>query len=500
MRRREWLRYGGSLLLASPLATSGCASRGEAGSSLQPSTRFPHGVASGDPSSTALRLWTRVATSAPREQVRVIVARDPGLRDRVAELETHVDANDDHTLHVEVGGLQPGVTYHYAFETAGDRSSVGRARTTSDASIVRLGFTCCGSLAHGWLHTYRALASRPELDAVVHLGDYIYEYASGHYGSLRAYEPPHATLSLEDYRARYAQYRREPELQALHAAHPMIATWDDHEVANNAWPGGSIEHDHARGGPWSARRAAAARAYAEWIPFAREREGALYRSFRWGDLVELFVLDTRSYRDAPPRDDAEARAAGRSLLGEAQRRWLLEGLARSSARWKIVISSVQLATHPEFWNFDAWDGYADERRLLLEHLARERIDGVVVVCGDGHKSFADELALDPHDPASYDPETGRGALAVELMTPAASSPNLFGADARAFEATVQRSSPHTRFVEAESRGFWTLELTPERARAELRFIDGVEDPEGGQERPGPVFEMAPDEARLVRVA
>lgn len=482
-----------------PVGVTGCE-RSSAPTCHEPTRgdRFPHGVASADPTTDSVRLWTRVESSADREDVRVIVANDAGLCDVVAELEAEALAENDHTVHVEVGGLLAAHTYHYAFEVGEERSPIGRTRTTGASTSVRLGFTCCASLAHGWLHTYDALAAH-ELDAVVHLGDYIYEYENDRYGSLRGYEPSHATLTLADYRLRYGQYRREEPLQELHARHPMIVTWDDHEIANNAWRGGSIEHDESRDGPYATRREAATRANAEWLAMARGPAGERFRSISWGDLVEVFVLETRMERDAPPRDDVEAMAPGRSILGVRQRDWLFEGLTRSTARWKLIATAVQVSPHPEFWNLDAWDGYADERRLLLELLEREGISGVIVVCGDGHKSFADDLTIDPYDPSVYDRTTGRGALAVELMTPAASSPNLFGIEARDFEAWVRSASPHTHFVEAESRGYWTLDVTEERVVATLHFVEGIERPRGGAEQVAAVFEVRVDRPGLVRV-
>ncbi len=456
---------------------------------------FAHGIASGDPSARGARLWTRVAGASGDVEVSARVALDPELHDVVAVAPAVARAEDGHCVSVEVEGLEPDTLYFYAFEdTAGGRSFTGRTRTLpeADPARIRLAFTCCASLGHGYLHTYQRIADREDVDVVVHLGDYIYEYGDGGYGTLRGYDPPHATLSLEDYRRRYAYYRSEPELAALHARHPMIVTWDDHELANNAWPGGAAGHDPVLEGPWERRRDAAARAHREWLPWRDDGVG-LFRAFRFGELAELFVLDTRGRRDAPPVDLDEAGAPGRSILGPAQRDAFLAALRASTARWKLVAGSVQLSPHAEFWNLDAWDGYADERRRILEVIEGESIDGVVFVCGDGHKSFADDV---PRDLATYEPSTGLGSVAVELMTPAASSPNLFGSEARAFEARVRAASPHTRFVDAESRGYWVVDLDPSRAAMELYFVAGVEDPAGGEERLAARFELRAGERWL----
>ncbi|MCS6797414.1 MAG: alkaline phosphatase D family protein [Myxococcota bacterium] len=458
--------------------------------------RFRRGVATGDPRADAVVFWTHLAEAVGDEPLRLLVATDEALRDVVASRELVAFESAGHTVRAEVDGLPPGRTLYYAFETVrGERSAVGRTRTAGEGEVpsVRLAVLSCASYAHGFFHVYRNVSQVTNLDAVLHLGDFIYEVADGFYGSLRAYDPPHECRSLDDYRRRHAHYRLDPDLVALLGMHPLVATWDDHEHANDAWPGGSPWHDEATEGPWAERLRASTRAYAEWMPLGSVEP--LWRSLRFGDLVELFVLDTRLQRDRPPADEREARAPGRSMLGEGQRRWLFEGLRASRARWKLVAGAVQFSPHPEFWNLDAWDGWAVERDALLELVASERIEGVVFLCGDGHKSFAQDVPLDRR---TYDPATGRGSVAVELMTPAVSSPNLFGAEARAFEAMVRAASPETKFVDAEHRGWLWLEITPERLLAEHRFVEDVERPDGGRERVAARFEVRHGEPWLRR--
>ncbi|MEO0324410.1 MAG: alkaline phosphatase D family protein [Myxococcota bacterium] len=491
LSRRHFLRLTSGAALAA--ATSGC-DIGAAG-------RFRHGVASADPTTEALSFWTQVADASADTPVTLTVARDLVLRDVVATRALVARPESDFTVEARVEGLEPGRVYAFAFST--DEGSVwselGTARTAPDREDlpVRLAFTCCGSYAHGFFHTYRRIAEQENLTAVVHLGDYIYEYASGVYGARRSYDPPHECVTLEDYRRRYAHYRRDTDVAALHGALPMVVTWDDHELANNAWRGGAIEHDGATEGDWVERREAAAQAHREWLPRFEAHEGSLYRRLALGPLVDLFVLDTRlEGRDAPPRSSAEAEAPGRSLLGELQRERFLADLRASTARWKVVAQSVQLTQHhQDFWNHDAWDGYADERRQLLETIEAEGLSNVFFVCGDGHKSFADDVALDPFG-AGYDPATGAGSLATELMTPAAVSPNLFGQEARQLEAVVRERSPHTKFVDAEQRGYWVVELSRERALAELHFVADVETVGGGAERLAAVFEVRDGERHL----
>jgi alkaline phosphatase D len=462
-------------------------------------TRFPYSVAAADPTTEALTFWTRIAGASGPEEVRLVVAYGPDLEGVVATELALAEAAHDFTVELRVEGLEAGRDHFYAFEVAAERSPIGHARTAPTSGPVRLAFTCCASYAHGFFHTYRRIAEREDLDAVVHLGDYIYEYADGVYGDVRGYDPPHECLSLDDYRRRYAHYRRDADLVSVHQAHAVVVTWDDHELANNAWLGGSIEHGPGEG-TWAARRAAATQAHREWLPRHEPFAGSLYRQLVFGD-VELFVLDTRlEGRDPPPQSDADAARPGRTLLGAAQREAFLTGLRTSQARWKVVAQSVQMSPHHhDFWNHDAWDGFGDERRRILETIRDEGIENVFFVCGDGHKSFADDLPVDPFDASVYDPATGVGSIATELMTPPVSSPHLFGAQARGEEARVLRQSPHTKLVDAEARGYWLVELDEARARAELWHVPDVEDPSGGVERRAAVFEVRDGEGRLRRV-
>ena len=488
------MRIGRRAVLQAGLVGSGALLVGcEADASDAPEgPLFRHGVASFDPGPDRVLLSTHLSGVEGDVPVTLIAARDAGLSDVIVEAPLTARAAEGHVVTLELVGLAPGTTVFYAFEARGERSRTGRTRTTPASGPVRLAFASCASYAHGFFHAYARLAEE-DVDAVVHLGDYVYEYANGVYGARRDYDPPHEVLTLTDYRRRYAHYRADADLAALHARHPFVVTWDDHELANNAWRGGAIEHDPRTEGPWSERLLAARIAHAEWLP--TRSEGSLYRRISFGTTADLFVLDTRlEGRDAPPETLEEARAPGRSILGAAQRERFLADLRDSRATWKVVAHSVQLSPHAEFWNFDAWDGYADERRVVLEAIRDAGVTGVIVVCGDGHKSFADEVPLDPW--RGYDPTTSEGAIVVELMTPAISSPNLVGAEARALEAAIRTASPHTRFVDAESRGFWTLTLDDARATATLHFVDGIEDASGGASRIAARVEITPDAARL----
>ena len=299
---------------------------------------FPHGLASGDPLQDRVILWTRVA-GPPETDVRWSVAADSDMRKVVARGTRRTDRSRDWTVKIDVTGLDGGTTYFYQFEAFGERSPLGRTRTLPVGRVERLklAFTSCANMPSGYFNVYACIAERDDLDAVVHLGDYLYEFANVVYGDGsrlgRTPVPDREILTLGDYRVRHAQYKRDPDLRELHRRHPFIAVWDDHEIANNAWRDGGSNHQPLEG-DWEARKAAATRAYFEWMPIRENVSGAgpIYRSFPFGDLADLVMLDTRLVgRDQQPRFDdlAAMNHPNRTLLGAAQESWLLSELDRS---------------------------------------------------------------------------------------------------------------------------------------------------------------------------
>jgi alkaline phosphatase D len=467
---------------------------------------FAHGVASGDPLEDRVILWTRVdsAGEGGAIPVRWQIARDPGFAAIVASGSAEASAARDYTVKVDAVGLAAGTAYWFRFEALGAASPVGRTRTQQGpgAARLRLAIASCANITQGFWNAYAAIAQRGDLDAVVHLGDYLYEYANGTYGDGlalgRVPEPDREATTLADYRARHAQYKRDPDLQALHAAHPMIATWDDHEFANDAYPGGAQNHDPRTEGDWTIRRAAAVRAYREWMPVREDgmpdpMEGArLWRAFRIGTLADLLMLDTRMagrVRQVPADDRAGLLDGRRTLLGTEQESWLFERLAasqRDGVAWRILGQQVlfgQLITETgRIWNSDLWDGYPAERDRVLAHLERDCIGNVLVLTGDIHTSWALELARDPFRARTYDAATGRGALAVELVTPAISSapPVRDFAESEARTAEYRRRLPHLRYLEFWHRGYAILDLDRSRARAEWWHMERVDRPDRGE--------------------
>jgi alkaline phosphatase D len=256
--------------------------------------RFQHGVASGDPLSDRVIIWTRVTPrdlSSPQPiQLRWRVGTDPELRTVVSRGTVETNGERDYTAKVDVAGLLPGRPYFYTFDVDGEQSPVGRTRTfPAMADRMRFALVSCSNYPAGYFNVYAAIARRPELDAVVHVGDYIYEFAEGEYGAgaaiNRVPQPTREAVVLADYRARYATYRTDPDLQEAHRLFPFLAVWDDHELANDAWAGGAINHNPEKGeGDWATRKAAAYKAYLEWMPIRESSEPAihLYRTFRFG--------------------------------------------------------------------------------------------------------------------------------------------------------------------------------------------------------------------------
>ncbi|MCB9730127.1 MAG: alkaline phosphatase D family protein [Deltaproteobacteria bacterium] len=459
-----------------------------------PADLFVHGVASGDPLPDGVVLWTRVS---PTEQGPVDVfwevATDAGFAHRVGAGWVQADEQGDYTVKLDATGLQPGTDYHYRFQALGRVSRVGRTRTAPEGPTERVGLAVvsCSNYVRGYFHGYRSIAARDDVEIVVHLGDYIYDGGSDPAGgSIRPHEPDHSTRTLSDYRTRYAQYRRDPDLQALHARHPFIVVWDDHEIANNTWKGG-IEGDDDPDGTWPERRAAAMQAWFEWIPMREQPGGRIFRSFALGDLVDLVMLDTRNWgRDLQAEDPngPEVRDPERTILGQDQEQWLTETLVASTATWRllgqqVLVGQFKVSGAPlsegggSVLNADSWDGYAAARTRLFDLLASDAVADTVVLSGDIHMSFALELTEDPNNPDAYDPTTGRGALAVELVTPGITSPGGPEGSNDVALPIFLPENPHIQWLDMEHRGYMSLEVTRARIVARWHHFEDIEQPE-----------------------
>ena len=457
---------------------------------LGPIGLFTHGVASGDPLSDAVIVWTRCTTdSADPVEVWWEISLDAAFTQRVQVGTFVTDEDIDFTVKHDVTELSPGRTYYYRFFALGRQSPIGRTRTAPVGDVARLRFAVCScaSYGHGYFNAYRRIAERTDLDCVIHLGDYIYEYGTGQYGQIRAYDPSHEIVTLQDYRTRYAHYRKDADLAEVHRQHPFVHTWDDHETANNSWRDGANNHTEGREGAWADRKAAAIQAFNEWLPIRSDidDEGRIWRSLRFGDLVDLLMLDTRLWgrdREASLFDTEAHADPNRTLLGDDQETWLHGELENSAARWRVLGQQVMMAEwrgvasggEPgPIFNADQWDGYAPSRERLYDLLSTQNIDNVVVLTGDIHTSWGNDLAKRPFDPDGYDPETGEGSLAVEFVCPGISSPGL-GALGELVGPGLQTFNPHVKFVDLQRRGYILLDITPEQCVAEWYHMSTVE--------------------------
>jgi alkaline phosphatase D len=459
----------------------------------EPGRVFRHGVASGDPLADRVVLWTRatprIESATGTQAVNWRIADDERLEKVVARGTIETSAARDYTVKVDAAGLKPGRTYYYAFESGGERSVIGRTKTLPQEGVSRLRIAqvSCSNYPAGYFNVYRCIANREDLDVVVHLGDYIYEFANGVYGdgsgSGRVPMPAGEASTLADYRMRYATYRRDVDLQAAHATHPFIAVWDDHEVINDWWRGGASGHRPEKG-DWATRLAAGLQAYREWMPI-RETPGGtfhLYRTFRFGRLADLVMLDTRSFRDKQAlRTDAATLAdPSRTLMGKPQEEWFfaqLQQSQREGSAWRLVGQQTMFSpiTPPGVvpQNTDVWAGYPMARARVLVALERERLANVAILTGDIHSSWALDVPRSPYQ--GYTGSTGEGSLAVEIVTPAISSPQLFATPKMNEQvALLQLFAPHLKFLEGQSRGYVLLDLTKARLQSEWYFVPAVD--------------------------
>ncbi len=498
--RRRFLKTGSAGLAGATTLGSTSLVLNQAYAEEAAAGHFSYGVASGDPTRTAVIIWTQftplTGSSVP---VAWEVATDQQMLNPVVSGVFVTTAARNFTVKVDVTGLQPGQTYYYRFAAMGQVSPLGRTRTAPEGSTdsARFAVVSCSSYPHGYFNVYRALAQRDDLDAILHLGDYIYEYEQDVYSepslsSERAVAPATELITLDDYRRRHALYKLDSDLQAVHQAHPFISVWDDHEFTNNAWTGGAENHNEGEG-DWYERMAVARQAYFEWMPVREQAGGRIYRQFVWGDLIDLLLLDTRvEGRDEQPSGAdslREAQDENRTLLGFEQEDWLYNKLQASSAQWKILGQQVMVAQRylididrylqddvaASFW-LDSWDGYAANRERLLAVLRENDLKNTVILTGDIHSSMASEITGDPYSRRDYDRNTGEGALAVEFIAPSVTSPGFPAAIADEAAAIIKARGPHIKYAELTSHGFILLSVDREKVQSDWYYVPSVLSP------------------------
>lgn len=453
---------------------------------------FTLGVASGDPTANGVVLWTRLAPDPLRGggmpaaslEVEWIIADDE-LMSRNVRRGTEIAAPElGHSVHVEADGLEPDRWYFYQFRAGGEYSPIGRTRTAPALGAandrLRFGFCSCNHYEQGYFTAFRHMAEE-DLDVVFHLGDYIYEYA-GRDDRVRMHTYDEIE-TLDDYRNRYALYKTDLDFQAIHAAAPFVVTWDDHEVDNN-YAGNTSENDD----PVDAflrRRANAYQAYYETMPLRRTSmprgpDMQLYRSFSYGQLAGFFVLDTRQYRtDQPCADESGPRCPAvfdetATLMGAAQESWLFNGLDSSDVRWNVIPQQVMVAPvdhrggDEERYSMDQWSGYDAARNRLVDIFGATRSRNPVVLTGDIHSNWVNDIKADFGDPDS-------ATVATELVVTSISSGG-DGSDWRNSTAEMLEENPFVKFFNGQ-RGYVTCELSRDELRADYRIVDHVSQPD-----------------------
>jgi alkaline phosphatase D len=459
---------------------------------------FTLGVAAGDPTATGIVLWTRLAPEPANAAatgrwpipVRWRVATDPNMRKEVTRGIAIASAQLAHSVHVELDGLKPRRDYWYQFDAGGEESAIGHFRTAASAfdavEKVRFAAVTCQDWPSGFYTAYRDMLQQ-DLDLVLHLGDYTYEYAIGE--NNRGPVPlgfERETVDLETYRLRHTLHKLDPDLQAAHAKFAFGVIWDDHEVQND-YSGLAPEYAEPSA-EFTARRAAAYQAYYEHMPIRLGLTGRptpslrIFRQFRYGDLVEFNLLDDRQYRDDNPCGDGEvvrcpeALQDDYSMLGRPQERWLHDNFMRSKARWNVVAQQLLLAELEHqpygdelYWN-DAWDGYPQARKRLFDSVLASKLSNPVFLTGDWHSTFVNDLKLDFKDPSS-------ATIATELVTPAITT----GGDATPYGpyyGPMVPYNPHIKYFEGDRRGYFAATVTREQVEFELRFVSSVQRQDG----------------------
>ncbi|WP_339345773.1 alkaline phosphatase D family protein [uncultured Sphingomonas sp.] len=483
---------------------------------------FTHSVTSGEPGADSMLLWTRYVP-ATGDSARLVaeISESEDFARIVASGAIITGPWRDWTAKVTLDGLAPGRRYFYRFVAAdGTRSPVGRTKTLPDdaAATWRAAVFSCSNFGFGWFNAYGHAAARDDLDAAIHLGDYFYEYSPGKYPPAAAQvagripQPLAETIHLADYRLRFASYRADPDLQALHAKVPWIVQWDDHESANDSWEGGAENHDPATEGDWNQRRAASVQAYREWMPVSDEP----WKAYDIGTLATLWRTETRLFARSRQREIEQVMASGDKLaalkafrdgawvdpaitmMGSQQESWLTHDLARSvkqGQKWQVVgfgtiMGNLSTPEAAQAWvdpgnaraaawvsdaiaasrvglpgNLDSWGGYPAARARFLK--GAQAVDAnLVVICGDSHNAWAFDLAQD-----------GRPA-GVEFAGHAVTSPGYESAvkrDPADVARAMVAANPELKWCDTSRRGYMAMTITPERVSNDWLFVDTIKE-------------------------
>lgn len=484
---RRALIKGAAGLAALAFLGAGCVRKSAVNVARTAHNPFLLGVASGEPATDGFVLWTRLTgINAGDVEVGFEIAEDESFRRIARKGRTTAFEHRAHAVHLEVGGLDPGRPYWYRFHLAGATSRIGRTITIGlNPDHLRLALTSCQHFEQGFFSAYADMYAK-QVDAVVQVGDYIYEKSFGTGPNVRSFGSPNP-VTLDDYRARHALYRTDPHLALAHARLPFIVSWDDHEVENDY--GGLYGGAH-QGDQFLRLRAAAYRAYFEHMPLSpaslkTNASVQLYRAFRWGNLARLVVLDTRQYRTARPCTTPEERGGrvvehcadaldpAATMLGIPQERWLDRQLADSNEQWALIaqqtlFSRLFLPQGREALYSDVWDAYGSGRERLLTSVARNGIANPVILSGDVHSFWANDVRRD------FGWEHSQ-TVATEIVTSCLASRNgpeaLFG--------SAKALNPHVRFLDNHNAGYALLDIDRNAIRVDFRRVHNLADADSG---------------------
>ncbi len=448
---------------------------------LNPSFRpFYHGVESGDPTDDHVMIWTRVTPDtgiAGDIDVYWQLATDVNFTN-VINYGTCVATDSSHfCVKADVCGLQPSTYYYYIFNALGRNSVIGRTKTApspnADNDSVRFAVVSCASWEHGYFNAYESITNRNDVDAVLHLGDYIYEYATGDFSDNiagRTYDPPTEAITEVGYELRYSQYKLDDQLRRIHQLFPFITVWDDHETANDSWREGAQNHTPGTEGNYDWRKRNSTSTYFKWMPLRKPDPNdtiRIFRRLRYGKLLDLIMLDTRLY----DRDEQNLGATDdptRHMMGPAERAWFFQQLDDTSTRWKIIGNQVMFAPLQIFGqpvNADQWDGYNYERGLIENHILNTPVKNVVMLTGDIHTSWCNDVPG-----PNYVSSTGAGSVCVEFVGSSVTSFNLplpVGVN------IIKAFNPHMKFVNLDDKGYYILDVKKGRAQADYTYMSRV---------------------------
>jgi alkaline phosphatase D len=491
LQRREFLMASAAagLTLAAPINYAAIARAKKV--PIAAGGQFAHGVASGFPSTRAITLWTRVNELTKSSKVTLEVAGDAHFKHVVHRGQAIADAARDFTVHARVKGLKPAHEYHYRFHTKDKNSRVGKFRTLPPADSnhpVRIGFYSCQDYEAGYYNALAGLAKEKDLDIVLCLGDYIYEhmYYDGPDDRVDKTGPNQDgdVQTLPEYRQKYRLYQSDKNLQDMHAAHPFLAVWDDHEVEDNYAGSGAdskqsdptLENSgYPRRVPFAERRKNGYKAHFEAMPRIAPKNNIIYGSVRLGKMVELFVTDQRQYRDPQPCQDAlltscpDDMAPGRNYLGGKQKTWLKGAVPKSKARWNLLGSQCMMmaldASPGQHANQDQWDGYSAEREEILNHFHDRKVKNLVVLSGDIHTFIAGNLGTNGE-------QSGK-PIGTELVGGSITSLGLadyLGVPAATLEGIRKAADPHTIYADFEKHGYCVVTAKKDELLGEFKAV------------------------------